>query len=443
MNFDDLTARLAMGVARRSTRRGFLGTLGKAALVVGGGGLVMGRAEERAFGLHECGHTGLSANCVNDFCPDVFGRCWFAADCCSNGQIKKICDCCSPAYPNVHGYCPDGFNVRCIVTSCGRHPKEPRPALIRIIGDTPSLTAMSMARTLPGGAPSAVLVATDSSFDDGYVAPGMARSFGTNIHLARRGFVESHVLDTLQNAGVRDVWVMTEPDPELDALVAGRGFRVRRLPGRDAAERAAASVYERGRRTPITAGVVVTPAMNEAARWANLAAASAAAALDMAFTVVLTNTAPAVSALVDAGVSRTVVVGDLLSEADARSLPGGQPVRIGGDPSNAAAVTLRALTAVAGRVPPEWMLVSGAPGQHGVALAAAGTRITAVTAGEAMAPPTFRVIEDLALDIRTMWAAGTPGAVSDQVYMTTEDALKAYDRDLYIGGSGIHLGPGE
>ena len=93
MSFDDFTARLAVRVANRSTRRSFLGALGKAAMVVAGAGAVLGSGELPAFTLHECGHTGLSPNCADDFCPDIFGRCWFAAHCCANGQIKKICDC--------------------------------------------------------------------------------------------------------------------------------------------------------------------------------------------------------------------------------------------------------------------------------------------------------------------------------------------------------------
>ena len=51
---------------------------------------------------------------------------------CAGGALKKICDCCRANHPNVHGYCPSGTNVLCIVESCGADPRVQVVALRRI-----------------------------------------------------------------------------------------------------------------------------------------------------------------------------------------------------------------------------------------------------------------------------------------------------------------------
>src|SRR5690606_38039247 len=43
--------------------------------------------------------------------------------CCADGGLKKICDCCGRDFPNVHGYCPAGTNVFCIMESCHGDPR--------------------------------------------------------------------------------------------------------------------------------------------------------------------------------------------------------------------------------------------------------------------------------------------------------------------------------
>ncbi len=74
-----------------------------------------------------CGQSGVTPKCETFDCngiDDVWGWCWYANDgCCANEGLKKICDCCTVNYPNVHGYCPSGTNVRCIVESCGQDPR--------------------------------------------------------------------------------------------------------------------------------------------------------------------------------------------------------------------------------------------------------------------------------------------------------------------------------
>ena len=81
--------------------------------------------------------SGITPKCDTFDCVgpgDVWGWCWYASDgCCANGGLKKICDCCTVNYPNVHGYCPSGTNVRCIVESCGTDPRVLKVALTPIV----------------------------------------------------------------------------------------------------------------------------------------------------------------------------------------------------------------------------------------------------------------------------------------------------------------------
>ena len=117
---------LGRWTARRTSRRSFLHRVGQLAVVVAAGPsiatLLMRRAEARV-----CGQSGVTPKCDTFDCVgpgDVWGWCWYASDgCCRNGGLKKICDCCTVDYPNVHGYCPSGTNVRCIVESCGTDPR--------------------------------------------------------------------------------------------------------------------------------------------------------------------------------------------------------------------------------------------------------------------------------------------------------------------------------
>ena len=117
---------LTRWTAARTTRRSFIHRLGQLVMFVAAGptvaGLLMRKAEARV-----CGQTGVTPKCATFDCTepnDVWGWCWYASDgCCRNNGLKKICDCCAWAYPNVHGYCPSGSNVRCVVESCGTDPR--------------------------------------------------------------------------------------------------------------------------------------------------------------------------------------------------------------------------------------------------------------------------------------------------------------------------------
>jgi hypothetical protein len=113
-------------LAARTTRRSFLGTVGKVGLVAAGGSIVSQVLADRAE-ARVCGQSGISPKCptYDCFAPSVWGWCWYAgnASCCADGGLKKICDCCRANHPNVHGYCPEGSNVYCVVESCLEDPR--------------------------------------------------------------------------------------------------------------------------------------------------------------------------------------------------------------------------------------------------------------------------------------------------------------------------------
>ncbi len=135
-SFDATVEQLGRWTAARTTRRSFLHRIGQLAVVVAAGPvigtLLAKRAEARV-----CGQSGVTPKCATFGCEGagaVWGWCWYASDgCCRNGGLKKICDCCILNYPNVHGYCPAGTNVACIVESCG---EDPRVLTTEIVGLT-------------------------------------------------------------------------------------------------------------------------------------------------------------------------------------------------------------------------------------------------------------------------------------------------------------------
>ena len=133
--FDVAVEYLGRWAAGRTTRRSFLNRMGQLAMFVAAGpsvaNLLIREAQARV-----CGQSGVTPKCDTFDCngaDDVWGWCWYASDgCCRNDGLKKICDCCTVDYPNVHGYCPSGTNVRCIVESCGTDPRVLNVALTPI-----------------------------------------------------------------------------------------------------------------------------------------------------------------------------------------------------------------------------------------------------------------------------------------------------------------------
>ncbi len=184
---DRLGEAAARWLASRTSRRSFLGTTGKVALVVAGGSglaeVFASQAEAR-----QCGQSGISPKCPTFDCvgPDVaWGWCWYASPgCCSNGGLKKICDCCKTNHPNVQGYCPDGSAVYCMVESCLEDPRLQTVPVERYVGgDAVDVSLARSAQRKSGSAATLVIANGLDPFVAAIAAP-VAGLLGVPLLLA-------------------------------------------------------------------------------------------------------------------------------------------------------------------------------------------------------------------------------------------------------------------
>jgi hypothetical protein len=168
MSSTDVTERAGRELARRTSRRSFLGRVGRAVVALAGGGLVASAlAPERAEAHHICGHTYTTNSCPHPYAPlsrtDAYGfplhpiygypvddgghlyvssrqertkvcqthvptiyafvhhpRYGGGWSRCCSGRIRHIQDCCSTSRiringdASVRGYCPRRLRVFCI-----------------------------------------------------------------------------------------------------------------------------------------------------------------------------------------------------------------------------------------------------------------------------------------------------------------------------------------
>jgi len=201
------TAPVAESVARwlagRTTRRSFLGRLGRGAVLVAGGSSLASILTTQEAEARVCGQSGVAAKCATFDCDDVWGWCWYATGCCADGALKKICDCCRVNYPNVHGYCPSGTNVLCIVESCGADPRVQVVAVRRLPWNDPVAVSAGAARVRypPGGAPTVWLVDATQPLLASVTAP-LAALAGVSMLLTRPDGLAGPLVAELQRLGV-------------------------------------------------------------------------------------------------------------------------------------------------------------------------------------------------------------------------------------------------
>ena len=165
---DRLAERAGVGLARRTTRRSFLGRMGKGLVALAGGSFVAATLHpDRAEAYHLCAHIFTTGSCPHPFFPesridrfgypvhpryghpvDDRGRIYTSreqtrrkicdevvpdrypftrptilegtwARCC-NGRIRRVVDCCSKSRTRINGdaslggYCHSGRRVFCI-----------------------------------------------------------------------------------------------------------------------------------------------------------------------------------------------------------------------------------------------------------------------------------------------------------------------------------------
>jgi hypothetical protein len=233
MAFDDLIEGLGRRLAARTTRRTLLGRAAQVGVLVAGGPalatLLVERAEARV-----CGQSGVSPKCPTFDCGydnSVWGWCWYASGnaCCAGGGLKKICDCCTDGWPNVHGYCPSGHNVRCIVESCAADPRVMYVPIHRAPGMTGPSVAAAKARLDPPRTGGAVVVGDGEDPMLAGVAAAVAGNLGLGFVLSGRGRLSASVLAELQRRGSTKAIVFDSLPASFDEELAGYGVEVERI----------------------------------------------------------------------------------------------------------------------------------------------------------------------------------------------------------------------
>ncbi len=222
---------LGRWTARRTSRRSFLHRVGQLAVVVAAGPSIATLLTRRA-DARVCGQSGVTPKCDTFDCVgpgDVWGWCWYASDgCCRNGGLKKICDCCTVDYPNVHGYCPSGTNVRCIVESCGTDPRLQTVTLSAVAwrgGDVGYYQSAVAFGHLASGRPAtrAVLAPASNAWLQ-YIAAPLAGSLGAPFFAVGANGPDAPMLGTLADLGVEEV-LTVGPIPGI-GRITGTGVTV-------------------------------------------------------------------------------------------------------------------------------------------------------------------------------------------------------------------------
>ena len=411
-------------LAARSSRRSFLGRASRVAMLVAGGptlaGFLTNPAEARV-----CGQSGVSPKCPTYDCVGenhVWGWCWYASrgECCAGGGLKKICDCCVTNWPNVHGYCPSGTNVKCIVESCWSDPRVQTVSLTRV-GDGSAWTAalaVSKGRFADGGAPAVVIGDGDDPMVAG-VAAAMAGAVRRPFLLSPRDRLPTPVVEELRRLGATNAAVVGPAlGPAVEGYLLAIGMEVERIGGTDAPSTSlAAAQWVRERTATDRAFCVATP---------DAVAASAAGAAAVQAPLLI-----GADAAVAFGAARTYTVGP-----GAPDVPGGYALD-GATVGDVARVVGNAVTIVEGRravalaAAPE-----GVPGAVG--LAGVGG-VLLLHPGGVLDPENAQWVRDHQAELSRGWCAGGNGTLADRGYYELQSALNHYDAHLLIGVSGQGL----
>jgi len=231
---DDWVETASRWTAERTTRRSFLGKVGRAGFLLAAGPTLATVLAERAEG-RVCGQTGYVPVCPTFDCDEgVWGWCWYASGCCAGGYLKKICDCCVWQYPSVQGYCDSGYTVKCLVESCGTDPRVLSVPMKEM--DTSDLltTAVEVAKLrFPNGSPTVVLADGDEPLFWA-IALGLGGIVGGAVLPLRERRLDPKVLEHIRAMKVSVVTIVGPALPgSIDTAIAEQGFTVERV-GRSA-----------------------------------------------------------------------------------------------------------------------------------------------------------------------------------------------------------------
>ncbi|HVM09539.1 MAG TPA: hypothetical protein VM345_13815 [Acidimicrobiales bacterium] len=223
---DGIAEGAARWLARRHTRRSFLGRLGRGAVFVAGGSTLATLLLEQEAEARVCGQSGVSTKCDTYDCGDVWGWCWYASGCCAGGELKKICDCCRADHPNVHGYCPSGTNVLCIVESCGADPRVQVVSLRRVTTDEviAASALASRARAGEGQGPVVWMVNAADPLLAAVVAPVAVRANAILLLTDGSGLAAQTIAELQRLGTARAVLAGTGIGPGVEQALARYGI---------------------------------------------------------------------------------------------------------------------------------------------------------------------------------------------------------------------------
>ncbi len=227
MSMDDQVERVGRWTANRVGRRGFIGRMGKVGVMVAGGSTMAALLSDIA-DARVCGQSGISPLCPDYDCSETMGWCWYAVGCCAGGQLKKICDCCAPVN-NVHGYCPSGTNVLCVLESCGTDPRVQLSPVTRVASDDRGTTERLVRQIrFPGGSSTVVLCESDALVRA--VATPLASVLGAALVHQEVGPLASSVRSLIAAMGASSVKVVGSAlPPSIDVALGADGVQVERV----------------------------------------------------------------------------------------------------------------------------------------------------------------------------------------------------------------------
>ena len=433
MPIDDAVEGLGRRLAARTTRRTMLGRFAKLGVLVAGGPALATLLTERAE-ARVCGQSGVSPKCPTFDCtyPDsVWGWCWYASGgaCCAGGGIKKICDCCTTDWPNVHGYCPSGTNVRCIVESCHADPRVMYVPLQRAPGNTGPAVAAGRARLEPPGQGGSLVVGDAEDPLVAAVAAAVATGIGAGFLLSGRDRLAAAVPAELQRRRADHVVIVGALPTSFDAELASYGARVERVAeGADAPSRSLAAARWLQAQTGTTEAVCVEAT--------GLSASTAPAAAAFAGGGKLPLLIGVASATTFAAPDGTWLVGDEAA-AGAAGVVGARPIR--GASKEAIALTL-ATQASQFYKRTELTLHLAPSGAPDVSIGLAGARgVILYHPGAELGPAIYGFVNNHRAAFNRAVLGGSFGTLGDRGIYDLQAALHHFDTHRLQGRSGQGL----
>lgn len=225
--------RLSRWTAARTTRRSFFHRVGQVAVVVAAGPAIANVLSRQA-DARVCGQSGVTPKCNTFDCVgpgDVWGWCWYASDgCCRNDGLKKICDCCTLNYPNVHGYCPSGTNVRCIVESCGEDPRVLKVALVPVAWNA-SLGYSHQAITAAHSSARIIVVADSDDYWSQVIAAPLAGTLGVPMLPVASSGLTGADRNLISSLGAVRAIAVGAISPGVTSALASEGLTVETISG--------------------------------------------------------------------------------------------------------------------------------------------------------------------------------------------------------------------